>query len=115
MKLVRIKSVEPLENFTVHLEFTDGTSREVDLEPFLRGKVFESLRDNPQDFRAVKVDELMGTIVWENGADIDPDVLYHNLKPAWAEDLSDLRTAQKAEANAPTVSLSELEKEFGIQ
>jgi hypothetical protein len=28
----------------------------------------------------------MGTIVWENGADIDPDVLYHELKPAWAED-----------------------------
>jgi len=85
MKLVRIKSVEPLGDFTVHLEFTDGTSREVNLEPFLRGKIFESLRNNPQAFRAVRVDERMGTIVWENGADIDPDVLYHNLKPDWAE------------------------------
>ena len=85
MKLVRIKTVEPFEDFTVHLKFTGGTSREVDLEPFLRGKVFESLRNNPKEFRAVKVDERMGTIVWENGADIDPDVLYHNLKPAWAE------------------------------
>jgi len=86
MKLVRIQSVKPLENFTVHLEFTDGTNREINLEPFLRGKVFESLRNNPKDFRALKVDERMGTIVWENGADIDPDVLYHNLKPAWAEE-----------------------------
>ncbi len=94
MKLVRIKSVEPLENFTVHLEFTDGTSREVDLEPFLRGKIFESLRDNPQDFRAVKVDELMGTIVWENGADIDPDVLYHDLKPAWADEEKELELSK---------------------
>jgi len=85
MKLVRIKSVEPLEDFTVRLEFTDGTSREVNLEPFLRGKIFEPLRNNPKDFRAVKVDGRMGTIVWENGADIDSDVLYHNLKPAWAE------------------------------
>ncbi len=86
MKLVRIKSVKPLENFNVQLEFTDGTTRKVDLDPFLRGKVFESIRKNPDNFRAVKVDERMGTIVWENGADIDPDVLYHNLKPAWAEE-----------------------------
>jgi hypothetical protein len=86
MKLVRIQSVKPLKDFIVSLKFTDGTSREIDLKPFLRGKVFESLRNNSEAFRAVKVDERMGTIVWENGADIDPDVLYHNLKPAWAEE-----------------------------
>lgn len=85
MKLVRIKSVEPLENYIVRLEFTDDTSREIDLEPYLRGKVFEPLRQNKEAFRAVKVDAQMGTIVWENGADIDPDVLYHGLQPAWAE------------------------------
>lgn len=32
-----------------------------------------------------------------------------------AEDLLDLRVAQKEEANAPTISLSEIEREFGIQ
>lgn len=85
MKLVRIKSVKPLNDFVVFLEFTDGTSREVNLEPFLRGKIFEPLRTNPDAFRAVKVDERLGTIIWENGADIDPDVLYHGLKPAWAQ------------------------------
>ena len=85
-KLVRIVTVKPLEDFIVRLEFTDGTKREVDLEPYLRGKVFEILRNDINAFRAVKVDERMGTIVWENGADIDPDVLYHNLKPAWMEE-----------------------------
>jgi len=85
MKLVRIKSVKPLNDFVVFLEFTDGTSREIDLEPFLRGKIFEPLRQNRDAFRAVRVNEKMGTIVWENGADIDPDVLYYGLKPAWAE------------------------------
>ena len=85
MKLVRIKSVKPLENFVVYLEFTDGTSRKIDLEPYLRGKIFEPIRQNIDAFRAVKIDERMRTIVWENGADIDPDVLYHELKPAWAE------------------------------
>ncbi len=86
MKLVRIQSVKPLTDFVVSIKFTDGTSREVDLEPFLRGKVFESLRNNPEAFRAMKVDERMRTIVWENGADIDPDVLYHDLKPAWTKE-----------------------------
>ncbi len=86
MKLVRIKSVKPLENFVVHIEFTDETERDIDLEPYLRGKIFEPLRQNIKAFQAVKVDERMKTICWENGADIDPDVLYHNLKPVWAEE-----------------------------
>ena len=34
-------------------------------------------------FRSVKVEG--GTIAWDNGADIDPDVLYYDLKPAWME------------------------------
>ncbi len=85
MKLVRVKFVKPLNDFVVFLEFTDGTSREIDLEPFLRGQIFEPLRQNKDAFRAVKIDVRMGTIIWENGADIDPDVLYHGLKPAWAE------------------------------
>jgi Protein of unknown function (DUF2442) len=85
MKLVRIKSVKPLENYTVRIVFTDDTERNVDLEPYLRGKIFEPLRNNIEAFKAVKVDERMKTICWENGADIDPDVLYHNLKPVFAE------------------------------
>jgi hypothetical protein len=34
-------------------------------------------------FRSFQVDPRAGTIVWPNGADIDPDVLYRGLKPAW--------------------------------
>ncbi len=86
MKLVRVQSVKPIHDFIVFVEFTDGTNREIDLEPFLRGKVFEKIRKNPSVFQAMKIDERMSTIVWENGADIDPDVLYHDLKPAWAEE-----------------------------
>ena len=86
MKLVRIKSVEPLHDYVVKVIFADETTREINLEPFLRGKIFETLRNDPQAFRAIRVDKQMGTIVWKNGADIDPDVLYHNLKPAWTEE-----------------------------
>lgn len=86
MKLIRITSVKPLHDFVVSVKFTDETECELNLEPYLRGKVFENIRQNPSAFRAMRIDERMGTIVWENGADIDPDVLYHNLKPAWAEE-----------------------------
>ncbi len=86
MNLVRITSVKPLRDFIVELKFTDSTTREINLEPFLRGKIFEPMRKDKRIFDAVKVDEQSGTIVWENGADIDPDVLYHDLKPAWAEE-----------------------------
>ncbi len=84
-RLVRVKSVEVLNDFSVRLEFTDGTQRDIDLAPYLHGPIFEPIRNNPLVFRAVKVDNRMGTIVWDNGADIDPDVLYHGLKPAWME------------------------------
>lgn len=83
--LVRIETVEPLENFTVRLGFTDGSTKQIDLEPYLRGPVFEPIRKDRSVFLSVKVDKRMKTIVWDNGADIDPDVLYHAFKPAWQE------------------------------
>jgi hypothetical protein len=86
MKLVRVKAVKPIHDFVVSVKFTDETEREINLEPYLRGKVFENIRQNASVFQTMKVDERMGTIVWENGADIDPDVLYHGLIPAWAEE-----------------------------
>jgi hypothetical protein len=66
------------------LEFEDGSQKEVDLEPFLHGPIFEPIRNDRQLFRAVKIEG--GTIAWPNGADIDPDVLYYDLKPAWMEE-----------------------------
>ena len=84
--MIRIRAVEPLEKFTVRLEFTDGTQKVMDLEPYLHGPVFESLRTEPTLFRSVRVDPQLGTIVWDNGADFDPDVMYQNLTPAWMEE-----------------------------
>jgi hypothetical protein len=80
--LVRIRAVTPLTGFVVSLEFTDGSTREVDLEKYLRGPIFEPLRTDPAQFREVSVQPGDRTISWPNGADIDPDVLYHDLVPA---------------------------------
>jgi hypothetical protein len=71
--------------FLVRLEFTDGTARQVDLEKYLRGPIFEPLRTDPARFREVRVEPGAGTISWPNGADIDPDVLYLDLEPAWLQ------------------------------
>ena len=82
--LVRVKTVEPLDKFVVRITFKDGVQKGMDLEKFLRGEIFEPIRTNPKMFRSVKV--IGGTIGWDNGADIDPDVLYYDLKPAWMEE-----------------------------
>jgi len=82
--LVRVKSVEPLEKFRVRITFQNEVQKEIDLERFLRGEIFEPIRNDPKIFRSVKV--IGGTIGWDNGADIDPDVLYYDLKPAWKEE-----------------------------
>jgi hypothetical protein len=82
---IRISAVTPLDHFRVRLELTDNTTKEVDLEPYLWGPVFEPIRNDSTLFRAVKVDSRLGTIVWGNGADLDPDVLCQGLTPAWME------------------------------
>ncbi len=85
-ELVRIREVEALDGFNLRLTFSDGSERVIDLDAYLRGPVFEAMRVvDPELFRAVRVDEEAGTIVWPNGADLDPDVLYFGLKPAWME------------------------------
>lgn len=83
--MVRIRSVQVLDGFQVRLDFTDGTSRAVDLEPYLRGPVFEPLQRDAELFRSVEVDPELGTLVWKNGADMDPDVLRGVRAPAWLE------------------------------
>lgn len=86
---VRVQAVQPLRGFMVQIVFDNGIRREIDLEPYLRGPIFEQIRNNPSIFSSMKIEG--GTIAWDNGADIDPDVLYYSLKPAWMEDAEGAR------------------------
>jgi len=74
--VIRIASVEVLDGHRVRLGFTDGTHGDVDLAPYLNGPVFQPLVRDRRMFEAVAVDPELRTIVWPNGADMDPDVLY---------------------------------------
>jgi len=79
----RITNVTVSVPFRVALGFSDGSQGTVDLTPWIAGKrgVFAALQD-PAFFSQVRVDPEAGTIVWPNGADLDPDVLYEAAHPA---------------------------------
>jgi hypothetical protein len=68
-----------LGDYRLYLRFEDGVEGSIDLAPILsfRG-VFAPLRD-PAYFAQVRVDRELGTVVWPNGADLDPDVLYGSI------------------------------------
>jgi hypothetical protein len=78
--LPRVTNVEPLEAFRLRLTFTDGLVREVDLSGDLWGPLAEPLQDADY-FRHVRVDQELGTVVWPNGYDLDPDVLHGDHEP----------------------------------
>lgn len=86
-KLIRVVKVTPIGGYEVEIVFEDGKKKNVNLKSFLHGPIFEPILQDEVIFRAIKV--IDGTIGWDNGADIDPDVLYYDLKPAWMEEKVD--------------------------
>lgn len=75
-----VRKVQPAESFHLVLEFNSGEYRIVDIRPFIKGPVFEPLK-NADFFNQVKVDQDSGTIIWPGEIDLDPDVLYQNSQP----------------------------------
>ena len=71
-----VVAVSAIGYYRLHLRFEDGVEGIVDFAPMFsfRG-VFEPLKD-PAYFALVRVDSELGSVVWSNGADVDPDVLY---------------------------------------
>ncbi|MEG4210065.1 DUF2442 domain-containing protein [Microcoleus sp. S13_B4] len=74
--LKNISSVQPLENYQLHLKFEDNQEGVVDISQLIEFTgIFAPLQDLTY-FNQVKLNPEWGTIYWENGADLDPDVLY---------------------------------------
>ncbi|CAA7613346.1 DUF2442 domain-containing protein [Magnetospirillum sp. UT-4] len=68
--------------YRLRLKFQDGTVGELDFAGFLSfSGVFAPLKD-PAEFAKVRVDPELGTVVWPNGADLDPYVLYSRVTGA---------------------------------
>lgn len=70
-----VAEVRPLGGYRVHLRFEDGVEGDLDLGKLIEFKgIFAPLRDE-KEFAKVQVHRELGTMVWPNGADLDPDVL----------------------------------------
>jgi hypothetical protein len=71
-----VVSVQPLDAYRLHLCFEDGIEGVIDVSELIPfSGIFSPLADLNY-FATVRVNPEFGTIVWDNGADLDPDVLY---------------------------------------
>jgi hypothetical protein len=61
--------------YKLRLRFRNGVEKTVDVTALLQGPIFEPLKD-PKIFAEGRLDEICGTVVWPNGADIAPETLY---------------------------------------
>jgi hypothetical protein len=76
---LHIKNAKYLHDYVIWVRFNDGIEGEVDLEQELTGEIFGPLKDK-ELFESFKVDPVLETIVWENGADLAPEFLRDNVK-----------------------------------
>lgn len=76
----RIVHVRHIKDYILELTFTDGTTGQLDFARRIvgRGGVFIPLQDI-DFFKQVQVDPEAKTLVWPNGVDLDPDVLYNEV------------------------------------
>ncbi|GAA6621120.1 DUF2442 domain-containing protein [Scytonema sp. NUACC26] len=112
--------VQPQENYQLHICFEDGVEGVVDISKIVKFTgVFAPLQ-NQEYFTQVEVNLEVGTIQWQSGADLDPDVLYaivskepipnYQLKRLEAsEDARDVTNFQRAmtESNEESYSVEE--------
>lgn len=77
--ILHVVDVKYVRDYVIWVRFNDGIDGEVDLSAELEGEVFGPLKDKKL-FKTIKVDPLLGTVVWDNGADLAPEFLYDNLR-----------------------------------
>jgi hypothetical protein len=69
----RIVRVEPNEDYTLTLTFTNNEVKIFDMRPYLDQGIFKALKERSQ-FNSVR--PFLGSIQWQGGQDLCPDTLY---------------------------------------
>lgn len=75
--IIHIVSVKSLGDFVLNLKFDDGLEKNIDMWPLIKDTkgLLGQLKDK-ELFSKVSIDTEAGTIIWPNGVDYAPDVLY---------------------------------------
>lgn len=71
-----IVAVKPLADYQLWLRFEDGVEGVVDISQLIQFSGIFTPLQNRATFAQVEIHPELGTLVWQNGADLDPDVLY---------------------------------------
>lgn len=75
----KVKSVAPLSNFTLSVQFSEGVTKLYDLKPlFERIPAFLYLNENSAEYDCVSVDVGGYGIVWNDELDLSCDELWEN-------------------------------------
>jgi len=69
----RVIAVTANNDFSLDLEFNDGSVKRFDVEPYLDYEVFRELKDLDY-FKQVRI--AFGTVQWPHEQDISPETLY---------------------------------------
>ena len=69
----KVIAVRANDDYSLDLEFNNGSVRRFDVKPYLEYGVFKELKDRSY-FKKVKV--AFGTAQWPNEQDISPETMY---------------------------------------
>jgi len=83
----KVKSFAIVGPYTLRVGFDDGTHKEINFSPILRGEIYGPLRDL-RLFEQVMLDREVHTLLWPNGADFDPATLHD-----WPSDSAEVNSA----------------------
>ena len=72
----QVQDFKLLGNYKLSIRFTDNHQQTLDLSLMLRGELYGPLKSEAM-FNQVRIDPEIKTLVWPNGADFDPEVLYN--------------------------------------
>lgn len=72
--LYRVTAFNIVGDYTIRVEFDDGSQQVIDFEPVLHGEMWAPLRDL-ELFNQVALNPVAHTLTWPNEADFDPETL----------------------------------------